>query len=72
MMGIADQQPIYGKRGFEEWIKLKLHDKLNTSLNPGKHLGLFSERYFLGGMDGGEVKHAQHMTVELVTPMGSQ
>ena len=44
---------VYEKRGIERRIKLKLHDKLQALINLGKHLGLFSERHLLGGLDGG-------------------
>jgi hypothetical protein len=55
-----------GKRVIERRVKIKLHDKLNALVNLGKHLGLFSERHLLGGLDGGEIKHTQHMKVEFV------
>lgn len=57
---------IYERRGCERRLKLKLHDKQNALVNLGKHLGLFSERHLLGGLDGGELKHVHHMEVEFV------
>ena len=47
-------------------MTIKLHDKLNALVNLGKHLGLFSERHLLGGLDGGEIKQTQHMEIEFV------
>ncbi len=56
----------YEKRGIQRRVKIKLHDKLNALVNLGKHLGLFSERHLLGGLDGGETKHTQYMEVVFV------
>ena len=56
----------YEKRGIEKRLKLKLHDKLNALVNLGKHLGLFSERQLLGGLDGGDLKQPQRMEVVFV------
>jgi hypothetical protein len=52
------------RRGLQRRVTIKLHDKLNALVNLGKHLGLFSERHLLGGLDGGEIKH--HLVVEFV------
>jgi phage terminase small subunit len=56
----------YEKRGIERRLKLKLHDKLNALVNLGKHLGLFSERHLLGGLNGGNIQHVQWKEVEFV------
>lgn len=56
----------YEKRGIERRLKLKLHDELNALVTLGKHLGLFSERHLLGGLDGGAIKHTQYMEVVFV------
>jgi phage terminase small subunit len=58
----------YEKRGVEKRLKLKLHDKLNALVNLGKHLGLFSERHLLGGLDGGEIKQKQFVEIVFVKP----
>ncbi len=58
----------YEKRGIERRVKIKLHDKLNALVTLGKHLGLFSERHLLGGLDGGEVKQVHSMEVAFVKP----
>jgi phage terminase small subunit len=60
------------KKGFERRVKIKLHDKLNALVNLGKHLGLFSERHLLGGLDGGDIKHVQHMEVVFVDSKRAQ
>jgi phage terminase small subunit len=57
---------VFEKRGIERRVKLKLHDKLQALITLGKHLGLFSERHLLGGIDGGEIKHTQFMEVVFV------
>lgn len=58
----------YEKRGIERRVKIKLHDKLNALVNLGKHLGLFSERHLLGGLDGGEIKQQQFVEIVFVEP----
>lgn len=62
---VIAEATVEQKRG-KRRVKIKLHDKLNALANLGKHLGLFSERHLLGGLDGGEIKHAQHMEIEFV------
>lgn len=42
------------------------HQGLNASVNLRKHLGLFGERHLLGSLDGGKIKHPQHMEVVFV------
>ena len=62
----------YEKRGIERRVKIKLHDKLNALVSLGKHFGLFSDKFLLGGIGGGDVKHVHSMTVEFVKSERSQ
>ena len=57
-------EATYEKRGIERRVNIKLDDKLNGL----KHLGLFSERHLLGGLDGGEIKHQKFIKVVFVEP----
>ena len=60
------KDPSQSSAGLIEEHKKTLILKLNALVNLGKHLGLFSERHLRGGLDGGEIKHVQHMEVEFV------
>ena len=68
-----EQAPViaeitYEKRGIERRVKIKLHDKLQALINLGKHLGLFSERHLLGGLNGRDLKQVRSMEVVSVKP----
>lgn len=55
-------------RGDTQRVKIKLHDKVKALVNLGKHLGLFSEKHLLNGLDVAEIKHVQHMEIVFVEP----
>ena len=62
----------YEKRGIERRVKITLHDKLNALVNLGKHLGKFSERHLLDGLNGGAIQHTTRLEVEFVKLKGTR